>query len=291
MIPGKRCPAYLPDICDGHQYIVMRQLAVYYTLTCIISWLIWLPLYGPALGLSGVHPFPFQHALGGLGPLIAAFITTGMYSGKSGVRLLLARTFRWRPLLYLVVALVAPFIIYFIASVIGHFKDGAAIIPGEILVSKEFPDFPFWLLLCYNLVFFGFGEEVGWRGLALPALEQKFHPVIAAFVLTLFWAVWHWPLFLYRPGYVSMGAAGIAGWFFSLLTGSVILSWLYEKTSGSILVCAVFHSTIDIVFTADLSNGAVVGYMGFLITLWGLATVLLLRKRKPSIGDGEHLNL
>jgi len=46
------------------------------------------------------------------------------------------------------------------------------------------------------------------------------------------WAAWHLPLFLYRPGYMGMGIGigEIFGWILSLLTGSILLTWLYNST-------------------------------------------------------------
>ena len=148
-----------------------------------------------------------------------------------------------------------------------------------MLGCKEFPEFNLLTFFIYNLIFFGFGEEVGWRGFALPRFQAKFNALTSGLILTVFWALWHWPLFFYRPGYVSMDMAGIFGWVFSLLTGSILLSWLHNSSRGSILICAIFHSTIDIAFTADLPDKAVVGYMGFLITVWGILTIVIFKPR------------
>lgn len=64
------------------------------------------------------------------------------------------------------------------------------------------------------------------------------------------------------------------GWIFSLFTGSILLTWLYKASKASILICAVFHSTIDIAFTAKIANNNVVNYMEFLITVWRISTII-----------------
>ena len=76
-----------------------------------------------------------------------------------------------------------------------------------------------------------------------------------------------------------MDFAGILGWLFSLLTGSILLTWLYNSSKGSILICAVFHSTIDIAFTADIADKNKVIYMGFLITVWGILSILIFKSK------------
>ncbi len=140
--------------------------------------------------------------------------------------------------------------------------------------SRELPQLPALGFLAYNVVSFGYGEEAGWRGFALPRLQARHSALTASMLLTVGWALWHVPLFLYRPGYTGMGAAGIAGWLFSLATGAVLLTWLYNGSRGSILVVALFHAAVDVAFTSDVSSPLVVNAAGALITLCGLAVLV-----------------
>lgn len=254
----------------------MKPLFTYFALAYAISWVVWLPLYAPALGWGSLPVVPFQHALGGLGPLTASVICTWWYGGRSAVNRLMKQMWQWQPLVYLLVALLSPFALEYMAALIARFKDGIYVSNMALLTSKEYPNTSLVLFFVYNLLFFGFGEEVGWRGFALPHMQRVMKPIPAVLLLTVLWAAWHWPLFLYRPGYISMDIAGAAGWLASLLTGSVLLSWMYNKSNGSILVCAIFHATVDIAFTAQVPQ-AMVNYMGMLITVWGVMTLFLLR--------------
>ena len=263
----------------------MKQLLTYFGLAYLISWTIWLPLYGGVFGLPHLPALPFQHALGGLGPLISSFLTTWIFLKKEGVKNLLAKCLQLKPLIYFAVALFSPFILAVIAVVMSYYIDKIPIDLSGLLRAKEFPQFNLLIFFIYNLVFFGFGEEVGWRGFALPRLQNKFNALTASLTLTVFWALWHIPLFFYRPDYISMGFAGIMSWVFSLLTGSILLTWLYNSSKASILICAVFHSTIDIAFTADLAGVNVVNYMGFLITVWGILTILIFKPKDLTINE------
>lgn len=250
-------------------------LASFFALAYAISWLIWAPLWLPAFGVHGLPVLPFHHALGALGPIAAAFMVSAMETGWAGPRDLLRRMGLWRGrLVWVAVALLAPFALLAFAVV------GTSVVGGEPLSlagfasSREFPQFSALTFLAYNIVSFGYGEEVGWRGFALPRLQTRHSALVASLLLTLGWALWHLPLFFYRPGYTSMDAIGVAGWFFSLLTGAVLLTWLYNESRGSILVVAIFHATVDVAFTSSVSSPSVVNAAGALITIWGIIVLV-----------------
>lgn len=257
----------------------MKQVVIFFTLAYLFSWIIWLPLYGHIFGWPNLPALPFHHAIGALGPLMASLVTTWIFMKKDGVKKLLKRCIKIKPLLYLAIALFSPFILAFMAMIISYFINQTPVNLTGLLTTREFPQFNLFTFFIYNLLFFGFGEEVGWRGFALPRLQYKMNALTASIVLTVFWALWHLPLFFYRPGYTAMDVAGIAGWVFSLLTGSILLTWLYNSSRASILICAVFHSTIDIAFTADIPGKNIISYMGILITAWGLLTILVFKPK------------
>ncbi len=257
----------------------MKQLFIYFGLAYLISWIIWLPLYGHIFGLINLPTLPLHHALGGLGPLIASFLTTFIFLKTEGLKILCKKCFQIKPLVYLMIALFSPFLLAILASLINHFVSNKPIDLSGLLTTKEFQNFDLLTLFIYNLIFFGFGEEVGWRGFALPRLQSKMNALTASIVLTIFWALWHLPLFFYRSGYTTMDSAGIFGWIFSLLTGSILLTWLFNSTRASILICAIFHSTVDIAFTSDLADKSIINYMGVLITVWGILTIIVYKPK------------
>ena len=256
--------------------ITRYSLVAFFALAYGISWLLWAPLWLPAFGVTVLSVIPFHHALGALGPILAAFIVSALESGRAGPADLARRMVLWRGrLLWLAIALFAPYALLALAVA------GAALMSGEALslagfgLAREFPQFSALGFLAYNVVSFGFGEEVGWRGFALPRLQRRHSALAATVLLTLGWALWHVPLFLYRPGYTSMGLAGIAGWFFSLLTGAVLLTWLYNESRGSLLVVAIFHATVDVAFTSSIASPAAVNLAGAIITVWGIIVLLV----------------
>ena len=55
--------------------------------------------------------------------------------------------------------------------------------------------------LSYAIMLLSFGpipEELGWRGVALPALKARYGFQKAVLFLGFMWAIWHLPLFFFR---------------------------------------------------------------------------------------------
>ncbi|MEP6780736.1 MAG: CPBP family intramembrane glutamic endopeptidase [Gemmatimonadaceae bacterium] len=254
----------------------LHSLSVFFVLAWAISWLIWSPLWLPRFGISVLPVLPFHHALGALGPITAAFIVSAIESGSAGpAKLFAAMGVRRDQAMWVVIALVGPLLILILAVVGASLFNARPFSLTGFGLPNEFPQFSALGFLFYNILTFGFGEETGWRGFALPRLQARHSALVSSLLLTAGWAIWHVPLFLYRPGYVSMGIAGIGGWLFSLVTGSVLLTWMFNQSRGSILVVALFHAAIDVAFTSSLTSPFIVSASGALITLWGIAVVLI----------------
>lgn len=96
----------------------------------------------------------------------------------------------------------------------------------------------------------GLGEEPGWRGFALPRLEERYAPVVATLVLGLAWAFWHLPLVLVDPRFPH-GFTSLAPLFLlALLTLIGILlmaffyTWIYNATQ-SVLLVMILHGSFN----------------------------------------------
>ena len=87
------------------------------------------------------------------------------------------------------------------------------------------------------------GEELGWRGYALPRLARPFGLGRASIILGAIWATWHLPLF-FAPGADKLGQS-FPVYFLGVTAVSVAMAWLYWKTGGSLLLVMLLHAAYN----------------------------------------------
>ncbi len=242
-----------------------HPLAVFVSLTYAFSWLCWLPV------LDRVQSNPFKSdpdvilrlLLGGWGPTLSALLLGGLTGGWAGVRSLLARckprgirpstlllALAWNP----VVAVIA--------------------VGGYIVAGGEFGYIHWPALLWVPVMFiavsiFGpLGEELGWRGVALPELLRTLSPARASLLLGVIWTFWHTPLMWAAAGTSISGQPvtllNIAAYLASVTASSFIFTWLHLRGRGNVLVAVLAHVSL---------NGTSVA-LGFLL---------------PELGAGSHV--
>jgi membrane protease YdiL (CAAX protease family) len=258
-----------------------RKIILFYSIALLISWSVWAPLVAFRLGYGPEVPSEL-HLIGSLGPAIAGLILLVFQGGMTRADWM---RFVWNPacLPWLMLAILLPVAIG-AAGLLGQtLMSGTAPDLGRVLASKEFPTYSAFTLIAVELVFYGFGEEIGWRGFLLPLLLGRFTPLVASLVITLPWAVWHLPLILSNETYQSLGVAGLFGWLISLLTGSVLLTWFYLKSGRGVLVVAVFHAAIDVVMVNPVVDTLGINIMGALVTIAGFAAGISLYRM------GKHM--
>jgi membrane protease YdiL (CAAX protease family) len=91
------------------------------------------------------------------------------------------------------------------------------------------------------------GEEVGWRGFALPRMQSLTSPLVACLVMNIFWPLWH--LFLWMAeGRPVFSPEYWAQTYLVLLPGTVTLGWFYNRSKGSILVAGITHAAFNTAF-------------------------------------------
>ena len=87
------------------------------------------------------------------------------------------------------------------------------------------------------------GEEIGWRGFALPRLAQRFGLGGASVILGVIWAIWHLPLFLIAGTDTTDQSFPV--FLFQVTALSVAMAWLFARARGSLLPVMLMHAAVN----------------------------------------------
>ena len=211
----------------------------YFVLAFAFNWALWVPAALEARGLIPSLPVPAQ-GLGVLGPLVAAMILTAQEGGRAGLRSLLGRIVRWRvaPVWYGVVVL-GPVLLYLASMALEVVLGGQPPSLGALIGALP-------TVLAYAammVVFVALGEEVGWRGYALPALQARHGAFLSSVVLGAVWALWHLPLF-FNPDLFYSNLPFVIQLAIQVPL-AILFTWVFNSTGGSVLMAILLHASIN----------------------------------------------
>lgn len=198
-------------------------------------------------------------------PSMVAIVLTAIVLGRGALRKLLGRLLIWRvnPFWYLVVIL-GPVALTGGVVALNALMGGPALSLGMPLLGAA-------IFLAISIVpGSALGEEIGWRGYALPRLQAGRSALSASLILAPIWALWHLPLWL--TGEPGRTPTFYLPFFASALAFSVILTWVYNSTGGSLLMVVLLHATANLPVTLaidELGSRATVPVVLF----WGLMVV------------------
>lgn len=225
-----------------------NQTFAFFALAYAVSWAAWVPL--ALAGASASSPLLGLISLGSFGPSLAAILLTALFEGRAGLRRLLGGLLRWRAGGgWYAAALLGPFAVAFVAAALTAFLLGGPPLGfGGSQIPEGMPA-PLVALLVVpafvvGLAFGGpLGEEIGWRGYALPRMQEERGALPSALVLGVVWALWHLPLFFVAGTTQSfLPFLPFAVWVVSL---SVVFAWAYNGSGGSLLVCLLLHGAVN----------------------------------------------
>lgn len=224
--------------------LVKYPLTSFFVLAFAWAWLLEVPL---ALSANGLLPFTIPLPVvalvivaGTFGPAVAAFIMAGVTEGKVGVGRLLRRCVRWRVgiLLYLFILVGIPVIVVL----------GGLVVPG---VFASFQPVIGPLLAAYPLAFVmtfalggPLGEEPGWRGFALPRLQERNGPLLGSLILGVLWALWHLPLF-WSGVWTPPTVPNIVMFAVMITALTIIMTWVFNHGNGSVWMTILMHASFN----------------------------------------------
>ena len=201
-------------------------------------------LLAPAIAKDMLGPVSFANPLvvsAVYAPSLAALLLASL-QGRKSLADLLSRLFRWRIAWYWYVGPVVGFALLGLVARIGSNLAFGTPLP-HLVEASALP-----ALVTGGLTAFVFdpgplGEELGWRGFALPRLLARFNGLTAAIVLGTIWALWHLPAF-FIPG---MPQSEIPYWTFAIgdVSVSVIIVWVVNRAHGSVLPAILMHWALN----------------------------------------------
>jgi len=268
-------------------------LASFVALTFAISWVMWLAVWLSGKGIAlATYPLFF---VGAFGPFIAAFTLTYIQDGRAGVVRLAKRLVQWRESLrsYALALFLIPALML-------------VAIGANMALGGQFGNSPWmqWYLplilpvaLITGIITGGpLAEEPGWRGYALPRLQEKYGSLFGGLILGAIWCAWHIPLF-FIPG-TSQHGLPFLFWAAYTMALSMLMVWVYNKSHGSILIMMLFHAASNVGITVlpvlpSMAGGWNTAYIYMGIVLLVTLSVIVLDRQSFTLkmpvktGKGE----
>jgi len=211
-----------------------RQLVLFFVVVFGFTWSIaGLSILAPDLGRRILGEVTLTNPwiiLAVYTPSLTSIVLTAILEGKSGLARLFGRfdPRRFHPIWWAIVLLGVPLLVVLGMLVLRHpiTFDGvraAVVAAGLGLVLDPGP----------------VGEELGWRGYALPRLLERFSPFVATLILGLIWAIWHVPAF-YFPG-MPQSQINLPMFFLGAVSISMFMTWHQLRSSGSLILAILTH--------------------------------------------------
>ncbi len=260
-------------------FIIRRPLLAFFILSYTFFWS-FLVLVLIILGLLRLQPealpawaLPIIVILGSWMPNLAAVTVTGVLSGREGIRQLLGKFFTYRIAVRWYLVALFPFPLAFAAAGLYRLAGGAT--PGNMGLSVVF-----WAgLIILNLLQGATGEEAGWRGFALPRLQETHGPVKASLILGLIWNFWHLPLWL-LSGYSGLDLLiHVLAFSVSIISLTFLITWISSKTPNSLIPIVIthfsFNASLNLVDVRGLGFGPTLPLLTITAGIYLLAAILV----------------
>lgn len=267
---------------------------VFFGLVFLLSWSVWVPLALDHYSLlpSRLNPgiVLVGRLLGTFGPAVSAILVSRWSGGRPAVQALLGLLRKWRVgwIWYAAAGLVFPALLFVVAA-IYKLLPGAAPLPVQPISITNLVVVTIFLILSV------LGEEIGWRGYALPHLQQHWPALKTSLVLGTIHTIWHLPFWIvlgeletFGPGY------WLISWIW-VLALTTYITWLMNNTGNSLLIALLFHWSFNMVSVGFLPITTVIPtFLIFILFAWGIVSGIISRygterlARLPVLGVWQH---
>ena len=268
-----------------------------------ITWVLlapWLYAYNafhgsPPAWLWALAPLAF---IGGSGPSVAAIILAARSPEPDALRRLVAPMLAWRvPARWYAAALLVPPLATALSLVIA---DRGLNTLHYFTLGPMLAALPATYALA--LPFGPLGEELGWRGTALPQLFTRIPPWQASLVVGVLWTFWHVPQMLLLPGasipsFMQVTWASVLLYLVQISSVSALITLIFVRTSGSLLLAILAHMAFNtaenVVYAGLPTLSPEHARAVYLVNVWVLAAIgavslWLLSHGNPTVSSFSH---
>lgn len=229
------------------KFAANHQLVTFYGITFLISWTAWWFMslvYDGAQTTIIVYVFS---TIGGLGPLLSLAMLQRITHQEISLKEILSqiRFKDWKNL-WIAAAIVTIPILSNLGNLIRYLTGGE----GRLQIIKSRPDelgiFVVLVMMIHfaaSLITSPLFEEPGWRGFALPRLQDKFGRTLGSLVVAVLWWLWHQPMNL------TFGLEPTLHSALSMIVLSLIIDSLFNLSGGNLLAAMLAHQSYGTVFT------------------------------------------
>ena len=130
------------------------------------------------------------------------------------------------------------------------------------------------IILFLKAIVFGGIEEIGWRYIFQPALQERFSYFLSTLMTFGAWGIWHF-MYFYIEGTVLQ--VNVIDFLAGLLTSCFMLSALYIKTK-SLLICVMTHALFNVFSQITTGGNSYVSYLCKIIII--IISVVLSTKKQ-----------
>ena len=182
--------------------------------------------------------------LGVLMPATSALILTRLTGGRGATRVFWARLFLWRvDAKWWLAAVAGQPILLAVAVLISNLVSDSKVMAEPLVSAGAF------IVNVIMLLIATLGEEIGWRGVALPSLQGQNSAVKSSVILGLLWGIWHIPFWLLLDTFDQFGIGYLGLNLLFVVPLTIYITWFFNHTRQSLLLPVMLHLTFNIVNT------------------------------------------
>jgi membrane protease YdiL (CAAX protease family) len=276
-------------------FINRYPVLAYYTFVFAISlgggFLVMAPGGLPGSEEQVAQLFPLAFLLLYAGPVVSGPLLAALVWGQAGFADLISRLIRWRvglrwyavalltiPILmaaaYLPLSIISP---GFLPRLLASADGGTPLLAAFGIAANHKAA----MVLAGFMVgtIFGFLEELGWTGFAIPALKRDHGILSTGLIVGILWGVWHVPITFWSTGdpsgnlSLNLFLPTFVFYLAVLPAYRVLMVWVYDRTE-SLLLAILMHASLiasTLVIFAPVQTGGtalVIYWLVLAAALW-----------------------